>query len=93
MISKLTMVLDSLMISNNKMLILDWDKKNTSVGGTDIVIDHLLACYSEFCSNNMFGIASYLGRRIRHGTFKGTKCLNYRKKKNMLIYSKKKISN
>lgn len=72
MISKLTMVLDPLMISNNKMLILDWDKKNTSVGGTDIVIDHLLACYSEFCSNNMFGIASYLGRRIRHGTFKGT---------------------
>lgn len=28
-------------------------------------------CYSEFYSNNFFGIASYLGRRIRHGTFKG----------------------
>jgi hypothetical protein len=28
-------------------------------------------CYSEFYSNNYFGIASYLGRRIRHGTFKG----------------------
>ncbi|HCH6666739.1 TPA: hypothetical protein NK764_005320, partial [Klebsiella pneumoniae] len=28
-------------------------------------------CYSEFCSNNLFGIASYLGRRLRHGTFKG----------------------
>lgn len=28
-------------------------------------------CYTTFCSNNIFGIASYLGRRIRHGTFKG----------------------
>jgi len=28
-------------------------------------------CYLAFCSNNIFGIASYLGRRIRHGTFKG----------------------
>lgn len=27
--------------------------------------------YVNFCSNNIFGIASYLGRRIRHGTFKG----------------------
>lgn len=27
--------------------------------------------YSEFCSNKIFGISSYLGRRIRHGTFKG----------------------
>ncbi|MDB5791439.1 MAG: hypothetical protein JWQ80_1463 [Massilia sp.] len=28
-------------------------------------------CYVAFCSNKIFGIASYLGRRIRHGTFKG----------------------
>lgn len=27
--------------------------------------------YAAFCGNNIFGIASYLGRRIRHGTFKG----------------------
>lgn len=27
--------------------------------------------YAAFCSNNIFGISSYLGRRIRHGTFKG----------------------
>ncbi|WP_311064978.1 hypothetical protein [Halomonas sp. DWK9] len=33
---------------------------------------HLVAkCYAAFCGNNFFGIASYLGRRIRHGTFKG----------------------
>ncbi|WP_240678627.1 MULTISPECIES: hypothetical protein [Pseudomonas fluorescens group] len=28
-------------------------------------------CYQEFCSNKHYGIASYIGRRIRHGTFKG----------------------
>lgn len=28
-------------------------------------------CYSTFCQNQVFGVASYLGRRIRHGTFKG----------------------
>ena len=28
--------------------------------------------YQEFCNNNIYGISSYLGRRIRHGTFKGT---------------------
>ena len=36
---------------------------------------HLMECieksYEEFCSNKVFGISSYLGRRIRHGTFKG----------------------
>lgn len=33
---------------------------------------HIIAkCYATFCDNNFFGIASYLGRRIRHGTFKG----------------------
>ncbi len=28
--------------------------------------------YNSFCSNPIFGISAYLGRRIRHGTFKGT---------------------
>lgn len=27
--------------------------------------------YGEFCNNKIYGISSYLGRRIRHGTFKG----------------------
>ncbi|MBF4323180.1 hypothetical protein, partial [Vibrio anguillarum] len=35
------------------------------------IIQIISKCYSEFCSNNLFGIASYLGRRLRHGTFKG----------------------
>ncbi|BCR30355.1 hypothetical protein [Aeromonas caviae] len=72
MVSKLTMTLDNLILSKNKSLVLDWDKKNSNIGSLDSVIEHLLACYHEFCANSIFGIASYLGRRIRHGTFGGT---------------------
>lgn len=32
----------------------------------------LMDCYREFCANPDFGVASYLGRRIRHGTLRGT---------------------
>lgn len=32
----------------------------------------LMDCYREFCVNPDFGVASYLGRRIRHGTLRGT---------------------
>ncbi len=32
----------------------------------------LVECYDEFCRNADFGIASFLGRRIRHGTLRGT---------------------
>jgi hypothetical protein len=33
--------------------------------------DLISRCYQEFCSNKHYGVASYIGRRIRHGTFKG----------------------
>lgn len=32
----------------------------------------IMDIYTEFCINADYGIASYLGRRIRHGTLKGT---------------------
>jgi hypothetical protein len=32
----------------------------------------IVECYAEFCRNPDYGIASFLGRRIRHGTLKGT---------------------
>ena len=32
----------------------------------------VIDCYREFCINADFGVASYLGRRIRHGTLRGT---------------------
>lgn len=35
------------------------------------IVAFIEKCYFHFCSNKIFGIASYLGRRIRHGTFKG----------------------
>lgn len=35
------------------------------------LIEIVERCYVSFYSNKIFGITSYLGRRIRHGTFKG----------------------
>jgi hypothetical protein len=32
----------------------------------------IIECYEQFCKNADFGIASFLGRRIRHGTLRGT---------------------
>ncbi|ELE9013841.1 hypothetical protein RM345_002813 [Enterobacter cloacae] len=72
MVSKLTMSLDNLLISNSSTMKLDWSNKNLGASIGDDVIENLLICYNEFCENKVFGIASYLGRRIRHGTFKGT---------------------
>ena len=31
----------------------------------------LQSCFTEFCTNKFFGVDSYIGRRIRHGTLKG----------------------
>lgn len=45
---------------------------NNFANGEDALLMQLIEkAYFSFCSNNKFGIASYLGRRIRHGTFKG----------------------
>lgn len=35
------------------------------------LLDCIDIIYRQFCTNSVFGITSYLGRRIRHGTFKG----------------------
>lgn len=45
---------------------------NSSQGNEAELLRDLGECYKEFCENRIFGIASYLGRRIRHGTLKGT---------------------
>lgn len=39
---------------------------------TTRALQALLECFDEFCRNPDFGIASFLGRRIRHGTLRGT---------------------
>ena len=45
--------------------------KNFANGEDALLMQIIERAYYSFCSNNKFGIASYLGRRIRHGTFKG----------------------
>lgn len=39
---------------------------------TKLALLALVDCYGEFCRNPDYGIASFLGRRIRHGTLRGT---------------------
>ncbi len=47
-------------------------KKGFTVTCDDAAISWIVAqSYTAFCSNPVFGIASYIGRRIRHGTFHG----------------------
>lgn len=51
---------------------IQWDKVESGLSHNEQIAYFLLTCYSEFSKNKLFGIASYLGRRIRHGTLKGT---------------------
>lgn len=48
------------------------EHKGHEMASPDSILSLLVErCYVTFCSHRAFGIASYLGRRIRHGTFKG----------------------
>jgi len=74
MLNRIIVALDSVLLStgtNTQPLKVDWNKTST-ISATDALKEALLLCYKEFCENKNFGIASYLGRRIRHGTFEGT---------------------
>lgn len=47
-------------------------KKGVSIHCDETILSMVMRqCYNAFCSNPVFGIASYIGRRIRHGTFHG----------------------
>lgn len=47
-------------------------KKGVSINCDETLLSLVMTqSYNAFCSNAVFGIASYLGRRIRHGTFHG----------------------
>lgn len=47
-------------------------KKGVSINCDETLLTLIMRqSYSAFCSNAVFGIASYIGRRIRHGTFHG----------------------
>lgn len=64
---------DEMMIELNNALTSTGSGKKGVAVTCDETILHLVMTqsYNAFCSNAVFGIASYLGRRIRHGTFHG----------------------
>lgn len=72
-IDRFAVLLDSLPQPVEPLLIpVAWDKVKTGIDPYEQLGSLILECYEEFCSNKVYGIASYLGRRIRHGTLKGT---------------------
>lgn len=72
-LNDMTVMLDQIDdMNSNNIYIVSWEKTKTGVSIINQVSSLLIMCFEEFCNNNLFGIASYLGRRIRHGTFKGT---------------------
>lgn len=56
----------------SQLIQIAWEKAKTGISKHEQIAALILECYEEFCSNTIFGVASYLGRRIRHGTLKGT---------------------
>lgn len=64
---------DEMMIELNSALTSTGTGKKGVAVNCDETMLHLVMTqsYNAFCSNAVFGIASYLGRRIRHGTFHG----------------------
>lgn len=64
---------DEMMIELNSALTSTGSgKKGVSITCDEAVISLVMVqSYNAFCSNSVFGIASYIGRRIRHGTFHG----------------------
>jgi hypothetical protein len=64
---------DEMMIElNNALTSTGSGKKGVSVNCDETIISLVMKqCYTAFCTNPIFGIASYIGRRIRHGTFHG----------------------
>lgn len=62
---------DELMRELNAVLT-SMDHVSPGAGEVNPQMLHIISrCYASFCGSTVFGIASYLGRRIRHGTFKG----------------------
>ena len=64
---------DEMMIELNSALTSTGSgKKGVSITCDETVLSLVMTqSYHAFCSNAVFGIASYIGRRIRHGTFHG----------------------
>ena len=50
----------------------DWNNLTGGLKPENEIAIAILRSYNEFVNNKLYGISSYLGRRIRHGTAKGT---------------------
>lgn len=64
---------DEMMIDlNSALTFTGTGKKGMAVNCDETLLSLIMTqSYNTFCSNSVFGIASYIGRRIRHGTFHG----------------------
>lgn len=72
-VNTISILFDSFInLGETSKMTLNWDRAKTGISIYDQIGHQLIRSYDEFCTNKFFGIASYLGRRIRHGTFKGT---------------------
>ena len=58
--------------TTDSLIVIDWGILDSGLEINERLGFLLRKSYIEFCENKLFGIASYLGRRIRHGTFQGT---------------------
>jgi hypothetical protein len=73
LLDKFSLVAADICIKGEPTLIpIAWEKVKSGISNTEQAAAILVNAYEEFCSNNKFGIASYIGRRIRHGTLKET---------------------
>lgn len=73
LLDNLTILLASIITPTEPtVMALQWEKVKAGMTELEQVGAILHLAYEEFCTNKKFGIASYIGRRIRHGTLKGT---------------------
>jgi len=70
-IHKMVLALDEIVKVEKPDLNINWARMNNSITPEYELGNIVALCYHEFVSNNLYGVSSYLGRRIRHGTVKG----------------------
>lgn len=73
LLDKLSILASDICLKGEPSLVsISWEKVKSGISNIEQAAAILVTAYEEFCSNNKFGIASYIGRRIRHGTLKET---------------------
>lgn len=71
-LDQFTLLFDTICKEGGVVIAPNWQKIKTGLSPSDQVFSLIAQCYDIFCNNPLFGVASFLGRRIRHGTFKET---------------------